>query len=129
MSEISKSPNPPLLHRSEEEVNHFLRGFPEPAIASAQELRSSCNDSVLEDCLLGLLTFYVPKGTELPETGNLSDARLREDLGLDSLALSEAMFKVEDLFDIYIDNAEVANVSTLADARQLLMGKLAERDE
>ena len=51
--------------------------------------------------------------------------RLHEDLGLDSMSMSEAMFKIEELFDISIENAELAELTTIADARRLLLGKLA----
>jgi acyl carrier protein len=129
MSEIETPQQPPLLHQSESEINHLLRGFPESALASAQALRTTCSDDFLETCLFGLLSFYLPKGEEQSTVQNLPDALLREDLGLDSLALSEAMFKIEELFDIYIDNSELVDVLTIADARRLLTEKLAGRDE
>jgi len=129
MSEFVSTRLAPLHRRSEVEIQHFLRGFPDEALSSAQELRTRCDDSTLETCLFGLLTFYLPKGTEPETIQNLPDARLREDLGLDSLALSEAIFKIEELFDIFIDNSELADVLTIADARLLLMEKLEARDE
>jgi len=129
MSAIESASLPPLGRLSEVEVQHFLRGFPDAAVSSALELRTHCDDGTFEDCLFGLLQFYLPKGTEGDYIEQRPDIRLREDLGLDSLAMSEAMFKIEDLFDIYIDNSELANVVTLADARQLLTEKLASRDE
>ena len=49
---------------------------------------------------------------------------MKEDLGLDSLALAEAMFKIEELFEIRIENAELAEVTTLGEARDLLVSKL-----
>lgn len=129
MSEASSEVMPPLERLSEAEVNHFLRGFPEVAVSSAQELRTGCNDESLEGCLFGLLSFYLPSDVDAGAIQQKPEARLREDLGLDSLALSEAMFKIEELFDIFIDNAELVNVVTLADARRMLTEKLATRDE
>ena len=129
MSETGSDMTPPLERLSEAEVNHFLRGFPEMAISCAQELRTGWSDETLEGCLFGLLSFYLPSDVDAGAIKQKPDARLREDLGLDSLALSEAMFKIEELFDIYIDNAELVNVVTLSDARKMLTVKLAIRDE
>ena len=129
MSETGREVVPPLERLSEAEVNHFLRGFPEVAITCAQKLRTGCSDETLEGCLFGLLSFYLPSDVDSGAIQQKPEARLREDLGLDSLALSEAMFKIEELFDIYIDNAELVNVVTLADAQKMLTEKLATRDE
>lgn len=129
MSETGSYVMPPLERLSEAEVDHFLRGFPEVAISSAQELRTGCSDETFESCLFGLLSFYLPSDVDAEAIQQKPDSRLREDLGLDSLALSEAMFKIEELFDIVIDNTELVNVVTLADARQLLTDKLSSQDE
>ena len=115
---------PPLAGHSAEEIAHLLRGFPEPALEGARGLIGGASPSDFEKCLLGILTFYLPAGiappSELPEP----TARLKEDLGLDSLALAEAMFKIEELFEIRIENAELAEIHTLGDAREMLLTKL-----
>ena len=36
------------------------------------------------------------------------------------------MFKVEELFNVRVENAELADIVTLSDACRLLMGKLEE---
>ena len=89
-------PQAPLERLSVQEIDYLLRGFPEAAVSSAQELRRRFDEQVLEDCLFGLLSFYFPKDSEPVEIEQRPVARLREDLGLDSLALAEAMFKVEE---------------------------------
>jgi len=114
----------PLGRLTEDEIEHRLRGFPEVAIRSALELRTSCSDENIESCLYGILIFYLPSGTKLPEDGASGDTRLREDLGLDSLSVAESMFKIEELFDRRVETEEIAEIETIADARRMLVKKL-----
>lgn len=114
----------PLERHSEEEIEHLLRGFSKTAISSALALRTECDAESLDRCLFGILTFYLPPGTRPPQAQPSADTRLRDELGLDSLSMAEAMFKIEELFDICVDNSELSEVVTIADARRLLMEKL-----
>ena len=116
---------PPLARLSPDAIEELLRGFPRNAVESARALREHNDALTFERFLLAVLSFYLPAGeTSLPAAPS-GDLRLREDLGLDSLALAEAMFKIEELFDIRVENAELADVLTLADARRILSAKVA----
>ena len=125
MSESAIAVSGPLARLPEEEVRHLLRGFPDASIEAAVRLRDGAELADYESCLFGILLFYRPPGTEPPEEDPSGEMRLQEDLGLDSMSMSEAMFKIEELFDIMIDNAELAEISTIADARRLLVSKLS----
>lgn len=114
----------PLLRYSVDELNYSLRGFPDCAVSGVLALREAFTPENLEVALFGIFLFYLPRGTEAPEWEPSKTVRLREDLGLDSLSLAEAMFKIEELFAIRIQNAEIADVTTLADASGLLFAKL-----
>jgi len=50
--------------------------------------------------------------------------RLREDLGLDSLAMIELLFKIEEHFDLEIPNEDLSRVTTVADVTTYVEGKL-----
>ena len=125
MEESTAPSRPPLEHWSESELRQQLRGFSEETIANGLALRAGHDPALLPSFLFGILCFFLPAGTSPPETLPSDDTRLREELGLDSLSMAEAMFKIEELFDIRIENAELAEVSTLDDARCLLMEKLS----
>ncbi|MDF1853395.1 MAG: acyl carrier protein [Verrucomicrobiales bacterium] len=116
----------PLLRFSEGELEHSLRGFPEQATTAAKALRKKFSEENLEDCLYGIFLFYLPQGTRAPNEKPSGSVNLREDLGLDSLSLAEAMFKIEELFDVRIENSEIAEVTTLSDAGTLLFAKVTE---
>jgi len=51
--------------------------------------------------------------------------RLREDLGLDSLAMIELLFKIEEHFDLEIPNEDLSKIATVADVTAYVEGKLA----
>ena len=52
------------------------------------------------------------------------DAKLEEDLEIDSLGIVEVVMAFEDEFDIEIDDEELANVSTVGQAVNLLHSKI-----
>jgi acyl carrier protein len=51
--------------------------------------------------------------------------RLREDLGLDSLAMIELLFKIEEHFDLEIPNEDLSRITTVADVTAYVEEKLA----
>ena len=53
--------------------------------------------------------------------------RLREDLGLDSLAMIELLFKIEEHFDLEIPNEDLSRVTTVADVTAYVEEKLGRR--
>ncbi len=117
----------PLARHAREEIEHQLRGFSDATTAGALGLREGSQVADFEACLYGILFFFRPAGSETPDDLPSGQTRLREDLGLDSLSMMEAMFKIEELFDINIDNAELVATKTIADARHLLEEKLSLR--
>lgn len=129
MNESTSIASGPLARMPEDDIRHLLRGFPDSSIEGAVALRTGTELADYEACLFGILLFYRPPGTEPPEGEPSGEMRLQEDLGLDSMSMSEAMFKIEELFDIMIDNAELAEVATIADARRLLVAKLNSTEE
>src|SRR5262245_62917498 len=50
--------------------------------------------------------------------------RLREDLGLDSLAMIELLFKIEEHFDLEIPNEDLSRITTVADVTAYVEEKL-----
>ena len=52
------------------------------------------------------------------------DAKLEEDLEIDSLGIVEVVMAFEDEFDIEIDDEELADVSTVDQAVNLLHSKI-----
>lgn len=53
------------------------------------------------------------------------EARFADDLGADSLDLVELVEALEEEFEIRIDDHELADIATVGEAFDLLVGKLA----
>ena len=68
--------------------------------------------------------FYRPKThTATLDTLPL-ETRFREELGIDSLTLTEMVFKLDELLGVTIELREVAHVQTLGELQEFLRGKL-----
>lgn len=116
-----------LSHLEDHEVRHELRGFPESTTNTVLALREDNSPEALNRAILQLVAFYLPKGSAVTDlTVHAPSARLREDLGVDSLAFSEAAFKLEELFDVRIENAELAEISTIDELTQFAQRKLID---
>lgn len=54
-----------------------------------------------------------------------SDMSLRDDLGLDSMATIELLFRIEEAFDLQIPDEDLQKLSTVADVVAYVEGRLA----
>ncbi len=104
-----------------------LVGFPSSVTDAYLAFAESGDLGKLDVVVLGVLYFYLakkPKQTlaELPGT-----TRLVDDLGCDSLTMMDTVFMVESLFDIKIDDAELAQIATLDDLREHLRRQFATK--
>ena len=101
-----------------------MLGFPSACVEAALRFRESGKFEDFSAMLPGMISFHLPRrAPRVPEV--LTDGlRLKEDLGLDSLALTEMVFKLEDLFGIPIETREVFGLATVGDMRAFLQRKL-----
>lgn len=114
-------------HLTDEQLRHELRGFPSITVEAALTLQANAAPAQVSAVVVRILSFYLPRGAEADLTAQPDAARLREDLGIDSLALSEAAFKLEELFDMRVENAELAEMQTLGDLRKFAERRLLDR--
>lgn len=106
------------------EIRHDLAGMPDAVVAAVLRLRETGNFAELQAMLPGLIAYHLPPGTAPPPDPLPLQHRLREDLGLDSLALSEMTFKLDEVFAVPIETYEVAHVRTVQDLQDFLRAKL-----
>ncbi len=104
-----------LDHLDEAQIRHQLLGFPETAVETVLALKRHPSPESLLRAILHLLSFYLPKGADRDLSCRPPESRLREDLGVDSLTFAEAAFKMEELFGIRIENAELSQIRTLGE--------------
>jgi len=105
-----------------------LAKFPGEIRDAYARAQASGDAAAVDTVVLAVVRDFIPKHVAPPADQPLPDsARLMADLGFDSLAIAETVFFLEDLFDVKISNAEIMQVSTVAQLRAFVRAKLAER--
>ncbi len=115
---------PRFAARSVEEIRDDLWGFSDSCIAAALRFQATGAPEALFAMLPGLIEFHLPGGAaKLP--GKLADEhRLKQDLGLDSLSLTEMAFKMDEVLGISIEIREMAGIETVGELKAFILGKL-----
>lgn len=113
-----------LSAKSEDDIRTELRGFPASAAEAVLALRGNFTSDHLRAAMLGVLEFYLPKSAARSLAEVPDGARLSEDMGVDSLSLAEAAFKLDELLTVPIETHETAAVKTVGELHALLCRKL-----
>lgn len=107
------------------ERDERIRHLPAPARAAFQRYRTEGNLAALDTVMLAILADFIPRSAAAPLAELPGATRLIDDLGFDSLAITEMVFFIEDLFGIVIANHEIIRVRTLDDLRKFVRDKVA----
>lgn len=104
-----------------------LRHLPAAARAAFARFETGGDPLELDPVLFAILEDFIPRTPLRPLAEQPGDSRLIDDLGFDSLAITEVVFFTEDLFGITITNEEIVRVHTLDDLRGFIRTKVADR--
>ena len=104
-----------------------IRQLPEAAQAAFREFRAHGNPAALDPLIFAVLEYYAPRPPAQPLATLPGAARLIDDLGFDSLSITEVVFFFEDLFEIRITNEEILAVRSLEELRAFVHAKVATR--
>ncbi len=102
-----------------------LRHLPVSARAAFAQFQDDGNLSSLDPVVLAILEDFIPRRSAVPLADLPGTTRLIEDLGFDSVAITEVVFFTEDLFGFTISNEEIISVRTLDDLRSFIHRKVA----
>lgn len=113
-----------FLAKTPNGIRAEMLGMPEQTIDAMLQFHAEPSMANLRAILPGMISWHLsPNAKSLPsplEPGH----KLREHLGLDSLALAEMAFKLDELLEVPIETHEVSEVSTIADLEAFLSKKL-----
>lgn len=122
MSSDSSSPAPAVTPPEEN-----LRRLPAEAQAAFRRFQEQGDLAALDEVLLAVLTDFIPRAPAKPLAEMPGTTLLMDDLGFDSLAITEVVFFTEDLFGIRIANEEIIQVRSLDDLRGFVRKKVASK--
>ena len=96
----------------------FLRYLAQRDMAAADEV------------VIEILKDHVPSRKVAQIPAKLTDeSTLIGDLGIDSVSIADAVFVIEEVFDVSIPNKDLVNLRTVGDLRHYLRDKLAATSE
>lgn len=124
-----KSPVPPAdastitATEREDRIKHL----PADARAAFHQFQADGNPGSLDPVIYAILEDFVPKAPAQPLREMAGTTSLIDELGFDSLAITEVVFFTEDLFGITITNEEIIQVRTLDDLKNFIHQKVTPR--
>ena len=104
-----------------------IRHLPPAILAAFRQFEAGGEVATLDPVILAILDDYIPRPPAQPLADLPGGTRLIEDLGFDSLAITEVVFFTEDLLDIRIANEEIIRVRTMDDLRSFVRSKVSTR--
>lgn len=97
-----------------------LEGYPPEILDAYHAFHERREPADLDRVVFGLIGFLMPVPAEQPLAQMDDSTRLREDLQIDSITIAEAVFLIEELFDISIRNEDLMKIETIGDLRNHL---------
>lgn len=118
----SSAPVDPL-----ERARALLKGYPAGTAEAAAEFARERSPEALRKTLAGVLRFHQPppvgQAPRLNPAEAPGDTKLVADLGIDSLAMVEMTFLMQDLWGVTFTDDELRAITTLDDLHKAILGK------
>ncbi len=121
----SPRPSSPAKARPLTEQEDRIKHLPAEARAAFHRFQADGDPAGLDPVIFAILADFIPRNSKVPLADLAGDTRLIDDLGFDSLAITEVVFFTEDLFGINITNEEIMQVRSLDDLRGFIRRKVA----
>lgn len=120
-STLAVSANPASANALNTLGRHFSPGVGEAYLRFESTGEAADADIVI----MAIVLDHMPDKTKSPNVPLADTLSLVADLGFDSVAITEMVFFLEDLFQMRITNQEIVRVRTVGDLRWFVRQKLA----
>jgi acyl carrier protein len=121
-----KDTNPDSDNTTHSARAELLVHLPAPIQASYQRYLQSGDMQAADEVVLAIIKDHVPsKKAALIPTTHTDSSTLTGDLGIDSVSIADALYVLEDVFDVSIADRDIANLRTVGDLKRFLRTKLA----
>ncbi|MEO6002163.1 MAG: acyl carrier protein [Opitutus sp.] len=102
----------------------LVRHFPVEVRDAFDRFRAGRSPADADIVVLAVVNDHMPNKVAGATATPIDPTRLIEDLGFDSIAITEMVFFLEDLFQVRIANEEILRVRTVGELRSFLREKL-----
>ncbi len=117
----------PVSNERREEISKALKRCSGETVDAAFRMEERVDDADLDVLIRGVLARDLQE-ERLPALPKATDdARLVEDIGMDSFGMIEVVMTAEEVLGIAISNEEMKGIATLGDLKAFLRAKLANK--
>lgn len=103
----------------------LVRHFPVEVRDAYAQFVATRASAAADVVVLAVVLDHMPDKKRRPSAPLTDDLMLVENLGFDSIAITEMVFFLEDLFQVRIGNDEILRVRTVGDLRTFVREKIA----
>lgn len=122
----SAAPDPtPTPSTSANALDTLGRHFPAEVRAAYSRFTATRDAADADIVVLAIVVDHIPDKKLRPASAPADGLSLVNDLGFDSVAITEMVFFLEDLFQMRISNEEILQVRTVGDLRTFVRQKIA----
>jgi acyl carrier protein len=122
---MSPTPSPSAASSRNDAVQTLGRHFPEDVQQAYGRFMQTRVPADADIVVLAIMLDHLPDKKLRPAGPPADTLALVADLGFDSVAITEMVFFLEDLFQVRISNDEILRVRTVGDLRGFVRQKLS----
>ena len=105
----------------------LLKHLHDRVLKAYQRFATTGDVDAADEVVLAIIKDHVPAKRVAHIPANLTDSStLVGDLGIDSVSIADALYVLEDVFDVNISNQDLAKLRTIGDLKVFLRSKLAK---